>query len=377
MFHPMIAGVTIPGVGLIMLIFAPYIDKNPSNKPEDRKFAISLMTIHLMFWAVLVIIGSFFRGPGFNFTLPWVDGIVLRAVIDAKGHRPMSAAAVIAIAVGVVGRARRAGLRHAGPPLRRPRRRRAVQRDPPPRPLARETRRPSPPSSRRRRPATSRRRARVARCGTAVEPARDVAPVPWTPPDPEAIGVSRRMFFNRATVTLTSAGLGAFSAAGFVAFLWPTARAGSARTSPSASSTTSSTPSAPGTASSTPRPPGPGSPSTPPTRCRRPRPSTTRASSPAWSRASSRCTRSARTSAAGCRRARPASGSSARATARSTTASARRRPALRPRHGPLPGLGRRQRRRHRRHRHHRHRPADRHQHDRPGGRGPALHHRRG
>ncbi|MFM7685979.1 MAG: menaquinol-cytochrome c reductase cytochrome b subunit [Actinomycetota bacterium] len=75
MFHPMIAGVTIPGVGLIVLILAPYIDKNPSNKPEDRKFAISLQTVHLMFWAVLVIIGSFFRGPGFNFTLPWRDGI--------------------------------------------------------------------------------------------------------------------------------------------------------------------------------------------------------------------------------------------------------------------------------------------------------------
>lgn len=75
MFHPMIAGVTIPGVGLIVLILAPYIDKNPSNKPEDRKFATSLMTIHIMFWAVLVIIGSFFRGPGFNFILPWRDGI--------------------------------------------------------------------------------------------------------------------------------------------------------------------------------------------------------------------------------------------------------------------------------------------------------------
>ncbi len=75
MFHPMIAGVTIPGVGMILLILAPYIDRNPSNKPEDRKFATSLMTVHLMFWAVLVIIGSFFRGPGFNFTLPWRDGI--------------------------------------------------------------------------------------------------------------------------------------------------------------------------------------------------------------------------------------------------------------------------------------------------------------
>jgi hypothetical protein len=75
MFHPMVAGVTIPGMALFVLILAPYIDRNPSNKPEDRKFATSLMTIHLMFWAVLVIIGSFFRGPGFNFTLPWRDGM--------------------------------------------------------------------------------------------------------------------------------------------------------------------------------------------------------------------------------------------------------------------------------------------------------------
>ncbi|MEY2590698.1 MAG: menaquinol-cytochrome c reductase cytochrome b/c subunit [Acidimicrobiaceae bacterium] len=75
MFHPMVAGVTIPGMGLFVLMLAPYVDKNPSIKPEDRKFAISLMTIHLMFWAVLVMIGSFFRGPGQNFVFPWRDGI--------------------------------------------------------------------------------------------------------------------------------------------------------------------------------------------------------------------------------------------------------------------------------------------------------------
>jgi menaquinol-cytochrome c reductase cytochrome b/c subunit len=75
MFHPMVAGVTIPGMGLFCLILAPYTDKNPSNKPEDRKVAISLFTIFLMFWAVLVIIGSFFRGPGFNFVMPWNVGI--------------------------------------------------------------------------------------------------------------------------------------------------------------------------------------------------------------------------------------------------------------------------------------------------------------
>src|SRR5262245_49011803 len=75
MFHPMVAGVTIPGVGLGLIALAPFVDKNPSNNPNDRKFAISIFTIFIMLWAVLVIIGSFFRGPGFNFVFPWNDGI--------------------------------------------------------------------------------------------------------------------------------------------------------------------------------------------------------------------------------------------------------------------------------------------------------------
>ena len=75
MFHPMVAGVTIPGMGLFLLMVAPFVDKNPSHKPKDRKFAIAIFTIFVMLWAVLVIIGSFFRGPGFNFIFPWKDGI--------------------------------------------------------------------------------------------------------------------------------------------------------------------------------------------------------------------------------------------------------------------------------------------------------------
>ena len=75
MFHPMVAGVTIPGIAMFLLILAPYIDRNPERAPERRKFAVSLMTVHLMFWAVLVMIGSFFRGPGFNFVFPWQAGL--------------------------------------------------------------------------------------------------------------------------------------------------------------------------------------------------------------------------------------------------------------------------------------------------------------
>ena len=66
----------------------------------------------------------------------------------------------------------------------------------------------------------------AAEASTALEKASSPAPVPWVAPDPEAVGVSRRMFFNRATVSLMSAGIGAFSAAGFVAFLWPSAKGG-------------------------------------------------------------------------------------------------------------------------------------------------------
>jgi menaquinol-cytochrome c reductase cytochrome b/c subunit len=75
MFHPMVAGVMIPGIGLVGLILAPYTDRNPSHKPEDRKFAISLFTTFLMFWTVLVMIGSFFRGQGQNFVFPWNAGL--------------------------------------------------------------------------------------------------------------------------------------------------------------------------------------------------------------------------------------------------------------------------------------------------------------
>jgi cytochrome b6-f complex iron-sulfur subunit len=65
--------------------------------------------------------------------------------------------------------------------------------------------------------------ARTASTAVAVPKAADIAP--WTPPDPEVIGVTRRQFFNRATVTLMSAGLGGFGAA-VLAFLWRGASGG-------------------------------------------------------------------------------------------------------------------------------------------------------
>jgi hypothetical protein len=74
-FHPMIAGVIIPTLILVGLAAIPYVDRNPSTKPGDRKVAIMIFTMLFMFGATLTIIGSFFRGEGFNWVWPWSQGL--------------------------------------------------------------------------------------------------------------------------------------------------------------------------------------------------------------------------------------------------------------------------------------------------------------
>ena len=74
-FHPQVAGVTIPQVVIIILFAFPFIDRNPSTRPDDRKLAIVIFSFFMLSFAVLTTIGMFFRGPGFNFVFPWEGGI--------------------------------------------------------------------------------------------------------------------------------------------------------------------------------------------------------------------------------------------------------------------------------------------------------------
>ena len=74
-FHPMVAGVTLPGVVIVILMAAPYVDKNPSAQPENRKTANLAFTFFTVFWGILVIIGSFIRGAGYEWVWPWVSGL--------------------------------------------------------------------------------------------------------------------------------------------------------------------------------------------------------------------------------------------------------------------------------------------------------------
>ncbi len=61
--------------------------------------------------------------------------------------------------------------------------------------------------------------------GTELAPVESAPPAPYVPPDADAIGVTRRQFFNRSIVGLMGFSLSGFGAA-CIAFLWPTLSGG-------------------------------------------------------------------------------------------------------------------------------------------------------
>ena len=91
-WDPQIAGVMIPlVVGMIGFMAIPYVDRNPENHPSKRKYAIMMFTFFLAGAGTLTVIGVLFRGPGWNWTYPWVDGIWFDDLLDwvnflGEGH---------------------------------------------------------------------------------------------------------------------------------------------------------------------------------------------------------------------------------------------------------------------------------------------------
>ena len=60
----LLGGVIVPGLAVLALLAIPYIDLNPSRRPADRKWAIRAFTLFVVVNVVLIIVGTFFRGPG-------------------------------------------------------------------------------------------------------------------------------------------------------------------------------------------------------------------------------------------------------------------------------------------------------------------------
>jgi len=65
-FPPVMAGVAFPSFVIIGMILTPYIDKNPSRRPQDRRVAIAIFTGYVMLAVAFVVIGVFFRSLAFN-----------------------------------------------------------------------------------------------------------------------------------------------------------------------------------------------------------------------------------------------------------------------------------------------------------------------
>jgi uncharacterized membrane protein len=74
-FDPWFAGVVLPSLIIVGLMVVPYIDINPKGNGyycfKDRWFAISVFLFgFLVMWIVLIIMGTFFRGPGWYLFIP-------------------------------------------------------------------------------------------------------------------------------------------------------------------------------------------------------------------------------------------------------------------------------------------------------------------
>src|SRR5260370_16329875 len=64
-FPPLMAGVAFPTFVIVLMILVPFLDRNPSRRPSNRKLSIFLFSLYTTIVVALVIIGTFFRGHEF------------------------------------------------------------------------------------------------------------------------------------------------------------------------------------------------------------------------------------------------------------------------------------------------------------------------
>ena len=78
-FDPWIAGVVLPSVILIGLMLIPYLDPKRASQEGVGECALKKRPVAWLFifgyvmWFILILIGSFLRGPGWNIFWPWEE----------------------------------------------------------------------------------------------------------------------------------------------------------------------------------------------------------------------------------------------------------------------------------------------------------------
>jgi Cytochrome b(C-terminal)/b6/petD len=87
-FDPWVAGVMIPLAIVIGLCAIPYIDPTRSGQGvytvRERPFASAIFIVGLAGWLLLIVVGAWFRGPGWVWMWPWAAGAVPHAAAPQR-----------------------------------------------------------------------------------------------------------------------------------------------------------------------------------------------------------------------------------------------------------------------------------------------------
>ncbi|HZJ27160.1 MAG TPA: cytochrome b N-terminal domain-containing protein [Acidimicrobiia bacterium] len=70
-FDPLVAGILVPAGAVLVFVLLPYIDRNPATEARNRKVAVVLFSLLVVLAVGLTVVGTFFRGPGWQFIPPW------------------------------------------------------------------------------------------------------------------------------------------------------------------------------------------------------------------------------------------------------------------------------------------------------------------
>jgi hypothetical protein len=92
-FDPWIAGVVMPTLIIVGLMVIPYVDANPLGGGyytwKQRKFSIATFCFGFMFlWLLMVVIGTFIRGPGWMWFWPGQTWDPSRVVFEVNRDLP-------------------------------------------------------------------------------------------------------------------------------------------------------------------------------------------------------------------------------------------------------------------------------------------------
>jgi quinol-cytochrome oxidoreductase complex cytochrome b subunit len=74
-YSALIGGVVIPGLLVLLLVLVPYIDRRRVGIgiwfARERWLANTVFGLFLITMLILIIVGTFFRGPNWDFVVPW------------------------------------------------------------------------------------------------------------------------------------------------------------------------------------------------------------------------------------------------------------------------------------------------------------------